>query len=239
MIFFIKCTTNTHSMSTVSTGAQQSASSDAGSDADEEYDTATDNSSDYDDGHYEDTARCLFDNTGEVDAIDYAKPLGKNNLAIVPKELVCRFGDSEEIRQLQMDLHVAALTKSSASVSTCIEQLAHKGHARNFIALMGLLAHGEHTGRVQDREYDKDFDKNVFNALKYVTNMPRTVLQPPDMLRTAIAVNDPLLLATALDVGAKINDPSFSVSPLHNAKARGHDELVCILTAEARSRSCL
>lgn len=173
--------------------------------------------------------KCEFDSTGEVDAIDYAKPLGKNNLRITLQELVCRAVASKETRQMQMELHMAVLQKDQPAVTLCIDNLVETGRARDFMAVMGLLYNGRQTGQIQDREYDAKFDKNVYDALQYATRVPHKELRPDTMLRNAISINDPLLLVTAIDVGADINDTTFPVTPLHNAIAREYTELIAVL----------
>lgn len=173
--------------------------------------------------------QCLFDNTGDVDSIDYAKPLGRNNMAMISRELLCPTGDDDDVREMQRNLMYATLTKNPIAAASETEILAKHGHARNFIAVIGMLWNGRVTKQIQDRPFDVEFDQLLLDALLYITNIPRTLLDPTRMLTTAIAVNDPLLLTTAIDMGADVNDISLIVSPLHNAKARRHEELVTIL----------
>lgn len=173
---------------------------------------------------------CLFDRNGEVDSVDYAKPLGRNNMAFVSSELVCHdIGQDENIEAMQRNLMMAALRKEKRTTSVEIHVLARNGRARHFLALIGMLWNGKLTGRVQDRPFDPEFDQRLLDVLLHLTNVPRAILDPLKLLTTAVAINDALLLTTAIDLGADVNDVSLKVSPLHNAKARRQDELVEIL----------
>lgn len=173
--------------------------------------------------------QCLFNTLADVQPLDYAKPMAKNNIVITSQEYNCKYGDSSEIRALQRDLMMAILLKDADLVTIVTEKLSQLGHARNFIACIASLWQGKTSDRVLDREYDGDFDKKVLNALLYVTNVPRAELEPSRMLTVAVQINDPLLLITAIDLGADVNDRSLRVSPLHNAIAMHHHELIEIL----------
>jgi hypothetical protein len=61
------------------------------------------------------------------------------------------------------------------------------------------------------------------------TKIPPSVLDAQSMMRASLSISDPLLLVTALEAGADVNDVCASVPALKNARARKKSYMIQIL----------
>src|SRR6476646_9079301 len=115
-------------------------------------------------------------------------------------------------------------------VMKTMELMAAKGaYARNFLVHVLMLEESFNTGRIGVRAFD-EMDLALLQFLIGGLEIPMKPLQDiSSILQIAIAVNDPLLLNYAIDVGADVNDNTLNIKPLANAIARGNKEVTDML----------
>jgi len=170
-----------------------------------------------------------FNKTAAFDRIDHSKPRQRDNALVIVQEFVDA-KDTAEIRHLQVIMLKLIKSGEYKLVMKTMELMAAKGaYARNFLVHVLMLEESFNTGRIGVRAFD-EMDLALLQFLIGGLEIPMKPLQDiSSILQIAIAVNDPLLLNYAIDVGADVNDNTLNIKPLANAIARGNKEVTDML----------